>query len=194
MSDISRRTLIQLPAFAAAAAAAAQEAPHDHGSQSSSFARPPRTVFLADHEFATLEKLCDCILPADEVSPAASAAGAPEYIELLCSGNARLAQIFHGGLAWLDTQSRVRCGANFAGAPPAEQIALLELIADKRQATAEYKAGVEFFDWARRMTVDAFYTTPHGYRDVDYKGGKGMTQYETPAAALAQALQKANLK
>ena len=151
-------------------------------------------MFFTNHEFATLEKLCDCILPADNVSPAASAAGAPEYIELLSSNNPKLAQIFRGGLAWLDAQSRARGSADFAAAPQASQIELLELIADRRKASAEYKAGVEFFDWARKMTVDAFYTSPHGYRDVDYKGGKGMTEYQVPAAALEQALRKANLK
>ncbi len=191
MSEFSRRTLIQLPAMAAAAA---QEPAHDHGSQSSTFTRPARKVFFTSHEFATLEKLCDCILPADEVSPAASAAGAPEYIELLSSNNTKLAQTFRGGLAWLDAQCRSRCGAAFSVAPPKEQIALLDLIADRRQAKPEHKAGVDFFDWARRMTVDAFYTSPHGYRDVDYKGGKGMTKYEVPAAAIEQALRKANLK
>ena len=192
MSEFSRRTLIQLPAFAAAAAA--QEPGHDHISQSAPFTRPPRKVFFTDHEFATLEILCDRILPADEVSPAASTAGAPEYIELLSSNNNKLAQTFRGGLAWLDAQSRARCGANFAAASQSEQNALLELIADRRKAPPEYKPGVDFFDWARKMTVDGFYTSPVGYKDVDYKGGKGMTQYEAPLEAIDQALRKANLK
>ena len=151
-------------------------------------------MFFTNHEFTTLGKLCDCILPADEVSPAATAAGAPEYIELLSSNNANLAQIFRGGLAWLDSQCRARYGVGFVDSSPKDQIAFLELIADRRQAAPERKAGVEFFDWARKLTVDAFYTSPHGYRDVDYKGGKGMTQYAVPAAAIEQALSKANLK
>ena len=189
MSEFSRRTLIQLPAFAMALDA--QE--HDHGAPAT-FARPARAVYFTNHEFATLEKLCDCILPADDVSPAASATGAPEYIELLCSNNTRLAQTFRGGLAWLDSQSRMRFGTPFNYASATEQIALLELIADRRKAAQDMRPGVDFFDWARRMTVDAFYTSPHGYRDVDYKGGKGMTTYTVPAAALEQALEKANLK
>ena len=172
----------------------AQEGGHDHGSHSSEFKRPARKEFFTNHEFATLEKLCDCILPADGVSPAASAAGAPEYIELLSSNNPKLAQIFRGGIAWLNAKCRSRCGVEFDAAPQKEQIALLEMIADRSKGGPEYAAGVEFFDWARKMTVDAFYTTPLGYKDVDYKGGKGMTTYSVPQAAIDQALRKANLK
>lgn len=184
MSELTRRVLIQLPGLAAAMQA--QEAGHDHGSQASDFKRQPRKVFFTDHEFATLEKLCDCILPADEVSPAASAAGAPEYIELLSASNTKLAYIFHGGLAWLNTKSRSLNGVDFASAPLAAQVALLEKI-------SQYPAGAEVFDWARRLTIDAFYTTPFGYKDVDYKGGKGMTTYSVPQAAIDQALRKAKL-
>ena len=191
MSDFSRRVLIQFPAFAAAAAAQQE---HDHGSQASPFTKPARTVFFTNHEFDTLSKLCDCILPADGHSPAATAAGAPEYIELLSSNNPKLAQTFRGGLAWLDAKSRAKTGKSFSDASEADKIKLLESIADRRHATPEHAAGVEFFDWTRRLTVDAFYTSPHGYRDVDYKGGKGMTTYEVPAAAIEQALKKANLK
>ena len=187
MSELTRRLLIQLPGIASALQAQEQGHDHDHGSQSTDFKRPARKVFFTDHEFATLEKLCDCILPADEVSPAASAAGAPEYIELLSANNSKLAQIFHGGLAWLNTKSRALNGADFGTAPLSAQVALLQNI-------SQYPAGVEVFDWARRLTIDAFYTTPYGYKDVDYRGGKGMTTYTVPQAAIDQALRKANLK
>lgn len=185
MSKLSRRALVQISAMPLAVA----EAQHDHGAAPA--AAVTRTPFFSDHEFATLKALCDLIIPADEVSPAASAAGAAEYIELLSGRNARLAEIFHGGLAWLNAQTAAKA---FALAPLAEQTALLDRICDRRRAARADQAGAIFFDWARRMTIDAFYTHPAGYKDVDYRGGKGMTEFAVPAAAVEQALTKAKLK
>src|SRR5947209_483433 len=54
------------------------------------------------HQFKTLRHLGDLIMPADATSPAASEAGAAEFIDFLCSRNDELAAIFDGGLAWLD--------------------------------------------------------------------------------------------
>lgn len=188
MPNFSRRTLVQLSAIPLAAG---QE--HQHEATPAA-TKPQRSNFFTTAEFNTLTKLCDLILPADEVSPAASAAGAPEYIELLCAHNPRLAKTFRGGLAWLNSQSHLLAQTAFAELPAIRQTELLDRIADRRQAQPADAPGVEFFDWARRLTVDAFYTTPIGYRDVDYKGGKGMTTYQVPAAALEQALTKAKLK
>jgi len=180
MSKLSRRTLVQISALPLAA-----QGPHDHSAAPS--APAARTRFFTDPEFSTLKILCDCIIPADEVSPAASAAGAAEYIELLARNNARLTHIFRGGLAWLNSHSVNRTFS-------AEQTELLDRICDRRRAAPADQPGAEFFDWARRLTIDAFYTHPAGYKDVDYKGGNGMTEFAVPNAALDRALQRANLK
>ncbi len=189
MPNSSRRSLVQLSALPLVAG---QE--HQHQQEATPAFKSQRSNFFTPAEFTTLSKLCDLILPADDVSPAASAAGAPEYIELLCANNPRLAKTFRGGLAWLNAQAQVLAQASFPQLPEARQTELLDRIADRRRAAAADAPGVEFFDWARRLTVDAFYTTPIGYKDVDYKGGKGMTTYQVPAAALEQALTKAKLK
>ena len=65
---------------------------------------------------------------------------------------------------------KTRGAAGFVSATPAEQTALLNLIAFRRNQTPELAPGIEFFTWARRMTVDAFYTSEIGIRDIDYRG------------------------
>lgn len=184
----SRRSII---GTALAAPLAAQHIGHE--------AAPPRKPepkhqpFLSDHEFATLRLLCDLIIPADDVSPAASAGGAHEYIDLLCRGNEELATMYHGGLAWLDSTSVSLHDVPFREATAAQQTALLEKLAFLEKAPPEWRAGARFFDWVRRMTIDGFYTSPAGYKDVGYPGGHGMTTYHVPEAALRQALKKARL-
>ena len=63
---------------------------------------------LTDHEYKTVTKLAEIIVPADEKSGSAVDAGAPEFIDLLCSQNPDLAAIYTGGILWLDGEMRRR--------------------------------------------------------------------------------------
>jgi hypothetical protein len=172
-----------------AAPAAAQHGNHGPAAPAPASAAP-QTIFLAAHEFSTLRILCDMILPADEVSPAASATGAPEYIDSLCRGNVRIARIYHGGLAWLDAVTSKLHGVPFGEAAAGQRTAILEKLAYKDRTPPEWRAGAEFFEWVRKMTLDGYYTSQAGYKDLGYAGGKGMTVYQVPEAALRQALSR----
>lgn len=148
---------------------------------------------LNDHEYKTLAKLADWIMPADATSKGALDAGACEFIDLLCSQNPELATIYTGGINWLDRQMEVRHGAVFLDAKREQQQAMLDLIAYRKNDSPELGPGITFFDWARKMVVDAFYTSPIGVKDIQYMGNKGMTKFEVPAAALEYALKRSNL-
>jgi gluconate 2-dehydrogenase gamma chain len=97
------------------------------------------------------------------------------------------------GLAWLDVATRTRGATNFVSATPAQQTALLDLIAYRRNLSPELAPGIEFFTWARRMTVDAFYTSEIGIRDIDYRGNTALASYPAPTEAIAYALKKSGL-
>lgn len=189
-----RRSLIQA---AAAAALAGRLAPaeaqhvHQHHTQAAAQAGgvyKPRA--LTAHEFKTLQHLADWIIPPEGAGPGGAGAGAAEFIDTLCAGSARMAAIFTGGLAWLDHAMRRRAGAAFLAAKPDEQRALLDLIAYRKNASAELNPGIEFFDWARRLVVDAWTTSPAGYQALGYMGNRGMTTFQVPAAALKYALDR----
>jgi gluconate 2-dehydrogenase gamma chain len=146
-------------------------------------------VFSAS-EWATLRRLCELIIPADAVSKGALEAGVPEYIDLLASGSSELATRMAGGLHWLDSMAQKRAGKTFLAAGETEQTALLDAIAYRKNPQGEMATGVAFFDLARRMTVDAFYTSKVGIADVGYRGNKGMTKFEVPLAALEYATKR----
>ena len=77
--------------------------------------------------------------------------------------------IYTGGLAWMDDAMRRRAdGKDFLSASPAEQTALLDLVAWRKNRSPELNPGIEFFSWARRMVVDAYYTSPIGYKEWVY--------------------------
>jgi len=148
---------------------------------------------LNAHEFVTMQKLADLILPADEHSKGALDAGAVEFIDLLCSQNPELASIYTGGLAWLDRAMEKRYQKDFSSAKPEQQTALLDLIAFKINDSDELRPGIVFFDWARKMVVDAFYTSPIGVKDVGYMGNKGMSEFKVPQSAIDHAVERSGL-
>ena len=147
---------------------------------------------LTDHEFATVSRLAELIVPADEGGGSGVDAGAPEFIDLLCSQNDERANIYQGGLAWFDATMRRRDGARLVDAAPDRQTALLDdLVAAERAARsgrpgidADLGPGVSFFNWVRRMTVDAYYTSPIGIADLQYQGNKVLDGFEVPQEAI----------
>ena len=97
------------------------------------------------------------------------------------------------GVAWLDSSLGARGAMAFVSASPAARTGLLDLIAYRRNQTAELAPGIEFFGWARRMTVDAFYTSEIGIKDIDYRGNTHLDSYPAPTEAIAYALKKSGL-
>lgn len=191
MSDptITRRdTLAVLSALGA-------EDPHAHPARATEVkpAGPYKPKVFNEHEYKSLAHLCGLIIPPDRDSPGAVEAGAPPYIDLLCSGNDVLKDTFLGGLAWLDRASEKRSGKAFVDASLKEQTALLDLIAYRKNDSVELGPGIRFFDWARRLTVDAFYTSAAGIKDIGYRGNKGMTEFKVPQEAIDHVLKRSPL-
>ncbi|MGH9659269.1 MAG: gluconate 2-dehydrogenase subunit 3 family protein [Bryobacteraceae bacterium] len=146
--------------------------------------------FFNPHEYRSLVRLAGLIVPPDEKSKGAVEAGAPEFIDLLASRSEEMAAIHTGGLAWLDAQSKKRYGSTFADAAPAQQTALLDLIAYRKNEPPELAAGIRYFRWLRDMVVDAFYTSKIGMDDIGFMGNGAMKEFSVPAAAVQYALKR----
>lgn len=148
---------------------------------------------LDAHEYATLQRLSDLIVPADEHSPGALAASAADFLDFLCSGSDEMKRIYTGGLGWLDETMRHRYnGKDFLSATPQQQTAMLDLIAYRASGRQDPSLipGIDFFSWARKMVVDAYYTTPIGWKDVGYMGNTASTHFSVPQEAMDYALKR----
>jgi gluconate 2-dehydrogenase gamma chain len=197
MSDISRRDALRrlgvaLMATGALDRVAAREI-HDMaaGAQAAGTtgAYTPKSFSAA--EYRTLERLTDLIIPVENGAPGALAAGAAAWIDLISSENDQLKKIYKTGFAWIDAAA-VRSGAaSFVAATPEQQTALLDTIAYRRNQSPELNPGIEFFSWVRRMTVDAFYTSEIGIKDIDYRGNSPLGAYPSPTEAIAYVLKRA---
>lgn len=199
MSDVSRRDLLRNIALSAALGGLIPAAAQHVHSMAADDAKQAGGVYkpkvFNQVEWASLRRLCDLIFPADAKSKGALDAGAPEFIDMLASHNNEISALYTGGLAWLDAESLRRFGAAFPAARPEQQTALLDLIAYRKTADdhPELGPGVRFFEWARKMTSDAYYTSKAGIADLGFMGNKGMAQFDVPVAAVEYALKRSGL-
>jgi hypothetical protein len=148
---------------------------------------------LTADQFRALERLADLIIPVDVGKPGAIQAQVPAWIDSLLEVNAELKERYVTGLDWLDTTMRAKHAADFASATLEQQTALLDQIAYQKNRSPELTPGIDFFVLARRMTVDGFYTSPIGMRDI-YPGNTPRTAFTVPQAAYDHVLNRSPFK
>lgn len=198
MSEVSRRELLRIGASLALGAGgvemiSAQDAAHVHQMAGEARAKGNyKPKCFTAHEYATLRRLAEMIMPPDEHSKSALEAGAPEFIDLLSSGSDELAAIFTGGIGWLDDQMRHRYQAAFVDASAAQQTEMLDLIAYRKNEAAhpELGPGIHFFMWARNLVVDAYYSSEVGRHDLGFVGNGAMSAFTVPEEALQYVLKR----
>lgn len=172
--------------------------------------------YFNEHEFRTLERLSELIVPADEGGPSGREGGAPEFIDLLSSQNEDLAHVFSGGILWLDNASVERHGARFVECSEQAQTGLLDSLVDAERnetgaetswdtrkyrrfsvfgvkSPSDMRQGLEFFGWSRRLIVDAYYTSPAGIKDLGFLGNSAHTEYTVPREAIDYAFKRSSL-
>jgi len=197
MSEFTRRDLVRIAMGVAAAGGAIDMVSAQHVHEAAADVKATdggvyKPKALNEHEYATLRRLAELIVPEEGDSPSALEGGACEFIDLLCSNNDELAVIYTGGIFWLDRAMQERYSASFVDAKPEQQTAMLDLIAYRRnaQTNPELGPGIHFFSWARMMVVDGYYTSKPGIKDVGYMGNKGMVKFEIPQEAIDYALKR----
>jgi len=158
---LTRRELIRIGATAAVAA----------GGVERGLAGGPALKFFAPEEFAMLDELTELIIPTDDHSPGARAAGVAAYLD------GRLAESideagnkqWHEGLKRVDTLAREMHGMHFMQAAPEQRVAVLSRISqnEKDPQTPEEK----FFVELKYSTATAYYSSKTGiHQDMEYTG------------------------
>ena len=136
------------------------------------------------HEFRTITRLAELIVPADEGGGSAVDAGAPEFIDLLCSQNDALARIYADGLAWLDTTTRRAHGLSFVDASATLQREMLDgLVAAERgeASSADLRAGVGLLQLGAADDGGRLLHQPDRHRRRRLRGQPGAHRVRDPA-------------
>ncbi len=185
---ISRRDLIKSLSLTAAAGSmlrvvpfAATEKAHRmvsaHKAASPSGEYAPK--FFPEHQYKTLQALCQAIIPPDQESGGAVEAGAPEFIDLLSSENKDLQLQVGGGIMWLDAACKERYGQTYLQCTPGQQTEMLDLIAFRKNADKDsrLRPGIEFFSTLRKYTADGFFTSQIGIKYLGYIGNTYLKEF-----------------
>lgn len=147
---------------------------------------------LTDAQRRVVSTLCDIIIPADEVSPSASAVGVPDFIDEWVSApyetNVHDRGVILGGLAWLDEEAQRRWGKTFTDASTEQRTAICDDICAVDKASPPMKKAAHFFARFRDLTAGGFYTTPEGMKDVGYTGNVPIGTFAGPSPELIKQL------
>jgi hypothetical protein len=181
--DVTRRNLIQILGVAPAAAAA-QQAEHAHPAPAAPAPVKYQRKVFDDHQWRTVQVLCDLIIPADEHSGSATAAGVPEFIDDWLDfrkhedGVDNLSAEVLGGLTWLDMECGRLFQKDFAACTLAQQKQILDRIAWPARAAREDRVWAAFFTRFRDLTVSGFFSSKMGVADLPYLGNKAVAEWK----------------
>ena len=167
--DLSRRDALRIAAGSVVAANLA--------TLRAAAAEPSLRFFTAE-EFALADALCELLIPADEHSPGARAAGAARFIDaaLAESFTDEPRTVWRQGLGLVDAMAVGQHRVRFVELPAAQQTALLQRLSahEGNPATDEDR----FFVELKRRTVHAYYTSRIGIHDeLEYKGNTMLGEF-----------------
>jgi hypothetical protein len=162
-------------------AARGQElASHEHSHNTGQATAPAKAEplkFFTEEENRTVIEMSERIIPADEHSPGAKAAGVSQYIDLVISESPDVTkQTWREGLAAINKMSSGKFGKSFADSTVDQQIELLKEISKNERSpqTVEEK----FFRTIKYATVDGYYTSEIGiHRELHYKGNAYLKEF-----------------
>ncbi len=184
--DVTRRSLIQIlsAAPAIAEAEAQTQAAHEHAAPAAAPKPAYHRKVFDDHQWRTVHVLCDLIIPADDHSGSATAAGVPEFIDDWLDfrkredGNDMLNAQILGGLMWLDQESLTLSGKDFADASPEQQKRILDRVAWPAKAAPEDHRWVAWFNRFRDLTASGFFSSKMGVADLPYLGNRAVAEWK----------------
>ena len=127
--------------------------------------------FFSPHEFTTIERLTDLIIPNDG-TPGARDAGVAEFIDFMAAHDESIQYPFRLGVTWLDAEAERIDGSRFLDLAPDKQTEMLEHLAYRDRYRPGEEDGRAFFELVREYTVMGYYTSRVGLEALDYPGLK----------------------
>lgn len=184
-TNTSRRRLLKTVAAGAASWPAltvlGQAPPHSghHGAaadakNTTAKKEPPfRPSFFNEHEFATVSAVTERIIPTDE-TPGAREAKVAEFVDLMVKNQPDLHSVYRNALVWLDAQRE----KPFVTLAAKQQDEILRALADAKDVTPENETAVRFFKSIRALTIDGFYTSKVGLKELGYTGNTYLSEFK----------------
>ncbi|MCB1204122.1 MAG: gluconate 2-dehydrogenase subunit 3 family protein [Verrucomicrobiae bacterium] len=148
---------------------------------------------LSEGERKAAAALCDLIIPEDDLGPAASAVGVPEFIDEWVSApypaQQRDRPAILEGLAWIDAEATKRFGKSFAGLDAAGKVAIADDICDPDKATPEFSKAARFFEKFKTLAAGGYYSTQPGWKAIGFVGNLPTVTFDGPPPEVLRMLE-----
>jgi Gluconate 2-dehydrogenase subunit 3 len=172
--DLTRREVLKAAATAAAAT------PLVSGDRLVAAVASPTSApkFFTRAQYALVDELTEILIPTDEHSGGARAAGVVAYIDsrLAEAVEPEPKQHFLAGLARVDQIARDTKGGPFMSLTPADREAIVTALAAEEKSPESVEG--KFFVELKRHTVRGYYTSKIGIHDeMEYKGNVMQEEY-----------------
>ena len=135
-------------------------------------------LFFTADEFAMVDELTELIIPTDEHSPGARAAGCAGFIDsqLAEAWDPKTKDQWREGLNLVNQLSQEMNGKPFMQATSEQRVAVLTRMASNERKAA--KPEERFFDELKSRTAHAYYTSKIGiHQELEYKGNTYQKEY-----------------
>jgi hypothetical protein len=151
-------------------------AQHDHGPPAAVNIEDYAPRFFSDAQYRTIDRLTDIIIPPDDQSPGAHAAGVRFYVDtVLHYADVRTQQKWRSGLAAVDESARTSFNKSFGECSIQEQEHIVAIMArDETNPSTELEF---FFGPLKGLAVEAYSVSEVGL--TRYFGYTGNTAIKT---------------
>ena len=125
---------------------------------------------MSTHEYTTLSRLVDYIIPADERSGGATDAHVPAFIDFMMEDTPDLSGPVKEALQWMDSASTRLFGSLFVETSEENNHKLLSQIAYPDDVKPDMEDGAAIFTTMRDLTASGFWSSKVGVEDLGYMG------------------------
>lgn len=138
---------------------------------------PYSTRFFSEPDIRTLAALAETVIPTDDHSPGAEAAGVHKFIDdMIADSDSKTQALWREGLAAVEKNSVQEFGKGFADLTADQRAALLEKFAANESNPVSLEE--RFFVALKKMTIDGYYTSAVGiHQDLNYQGNAAMADF-----------------
>jgi gluconate 2-dehydrogenase gamma chain len=133
--------------------------------------------YFRTEQLNTLDALTETIIPTDEHSPGAKAAGVSEYIDaIVADAPESTKEFWNNGLAMVDDMAENSFGKPYAQCSTDEQFAIMSELAAYENHPSSREG--QFFTALKRATIDGYYTSHIGiHQDLQYQGNRALDTF-----------------
>jgi len=185
-NKISRRRMLSLIAgstyYAAQGhvplAATPSCAAHLHGQvKAATVLKTPTPTFFNKHQLDTIAALAEMIIPADQHSPGAKAAGVDQFInEIVAVSEESIQKLWTEGLTALDQAAKLASGKEFLQCSAEQQLSVLTQISQREEHPETLEE--RFFVAIKQSTIDGYYLSEVGiHQDLEYQGNIALPEF-----------------